>query len=125
VSMKTDLGRVRGLGSAKSGTHHWWVQRLSAIAMAILMTWFVVSLIGLVGADWEAAYAWIKNPVVSILLLLLIGTAFYHMRLGLQVVIEDYLHGALRIAGLVALNFGSAVLAAACLFSVLKIAFGA
>jgi len=123
--MKTDLGRVRGLGSAKTGTHHWWVQRISAIAMAILMSWFVVSLLGLIGADYAAAVAWVRNPVVAILLLLLIGTAFYHMRLGLQVVIEDYLTGAMRIAGIVALNFGSATLAAACLFSVLKVSFGA
>lgn len=125
MAMKTPLGRVRGLGSAKSGTHHWWLQRLTAIAMAVLMTWFVISMIGLVGAGYGEAMAWVRQPVVSIILLVLVGTAFYHMRLGIQVVIEDYLDGGLKIAGIVLLNFGSVVLAAACLFSVLKIAFGA
>lgn len=125
MTMKTSLGRVRGLGSAKSGTHHWWLQRVTAIGMAVLMSWFVISMIGLIGADYTAAMAWVRQPVVAIILLVLIGTAFYHMRLGIQVVIEDYLDGALKIAGIVLLNFGSIVLAAACLFSVLKIAFGA
>lgn len=125
MTMKTSLGRVRGLGSAKSGTHHWWLQRVTAIGMAVLMSWFVISMIGLIGADYTAAMAWVRQPIVAIILLVLIGTAFYHMRLGLQVVIEDYLDGALKIAGIVLLNFGSIVLAAACLFSVLKIAFGA
>jgi succinate dehydrogenase / fumarate reductase membrane anchor subunit len=125
MTMKTSLGRVRGLGSAKSGTHHWWLQRVTAIGMAVLMSWFVISMIGLIGADYMAAMAWVRQPVVAIILLVLIGTAFYHMRLGIQVVIEDYLDGALKIAGIVLLNFGSIVLAAACLFSVLKIAFGA
>ncbi|MGD1953762.1 MAG: succinate dehydrogenase, hydrophobic membrane anchor protein [Sphingomonadales bacterium] len=125
MSLKTPLGHVRGLGSAKSGTHHWWLQRVTAIGMLLLMIWFVVSLIGLRGASFEEATAWISQPLVSVIMLVLIGTAFYHMRLGIQVVIEDYLHGALRIAGIVALNFGTALLSAACLFSVLKIAFGA
>ncbi|MEM9289422.1 MAG: succinate dehydrogenase, hydrophobic membrane anchor protein [Pseudomonadota bacterium] len=125
MSLKTPLGQVRGLGSAKSGTHHWWLQRVTAIGMLLLMIWFVVSLIGLRGASFEEATAWISQPLVSVIMLVLIGTAFYHMRLGIQVVIEDYLHGALRIAGIVALNFGTALLSAACLFSVLKIAFGA
>lgn len=125
MTMKTSLGRVRGLGSAKSGTHHWWMQRVTAAGMAVLMMWFVVSMIGLIGADYDAAMAWVRQPIVAIVLLVLVGTAFYHMRLGLQVVIEDYLDGALKIAGIVLLNFGSIVLAAACLFSVLKIAFGA
>lgn len=125
MAMKTSLGRVRGLGSAKSGTHHWWLQRVTAAAMALLMIWFVVSMIGLVGASYAEAMAWVRQPLVAIIFLVLVGTAFYHMRLGLQVVIEDYLDGALKISGLVLLNFGSVVLAAACLFSVLKIAFGA
>ncbi|MEO0412685.1 MAG: succinate dehydrogenase, hydrophobic membrane anchor protein [Pseudomonadota bacterium] len=125
MSLKTPLGQVRGLGSAKSGTHHWWLQRLTAIAMLLLMIWFVVSMIGIAGSSYEEALVWVRQPLVSIVFLVMIGTAFYHMRLGIQVVIEDYLDGAAKIGALVLLNFGAALLAAACLFSVLKIAFGA
>lgn len=125
MSLKTPLGRVRGLGSAKSGTHHWWLQRLTAIAMLLLMIWFVVSMLTIAGAGYDEAIVWVRQPLVSILFLVLIGTAFYHMRLGIQVVIEDYVDGGLKIGALVLLNFGAALLGAACLFSVLKIAFGA
>jgi succinate dehydrogenase / fumarate reductase, membrane anchor subunit len=125
MSMRSSIGRVRGLGSAKSGTHHWWMQRVTAIAMALLGVWLLASLVRGVAADHATLTAWIGNPVVAVLLILFCVTMFYHIRLGLQVLIEDYLHGeGGKLAALVALSFGCIASAVACIFSILKIAFG-
>ena len=91
-SLRSPLGRVRGLGSAKDGTGHWWAQRLTALALIPLILWFVVSVIVMTGADYPAVAAWIASPLVAGLLVLLIAATFYHASLGLQVVIEDYVH---------------------------------
>jgi succinate dehydrogenase / fumarate reductase membrane anchor subunit len=91
--MRSPLGRVLGLGSAKEGVEHWWRQRLTAIALVPLTVWFVVSVIGLVGADRAAIVAWMHSPMPAMLMILLIAATFYHAALGLQVVIEDYVHG--------------------------------
>ena len=124
MSLRTDLGKVRGLGSAKEGTHHWWAQRLTAIALIPLVLWFVASVAGLAGADIGPVRAWIAQPVTAILLVLLIGVTFHHMQLGLQVVIEDYVHAEwLKIAGIILVKFAAVLLAAASAFAVLKIAF--
>jgi len=124
MSMRTPLGRVRGLGSAKEGVGHWWTQRLTAVALVPLLVWFVASLVQLAGADYAHVVAWIAQPVVAILLSLLFIAGFYHLALGLQVVIEDYVHGEpARIVSLVVVKFGCWALAAAAIFSVLKIAF--
>ena len=125
MSIKTPLGQVRGLGSAKSGTHHWWMQRVTAIALIPLAIWFVASIIGLIGADRTIVLAWLHLPLVAVLMTLLLGVGFYHMKLGLQVIIEDYVHcEALKVAALMASNFACIALAVACVFAVLKIAFG-
>ena len=124
-SMRTPLARVRGLGTAKEGVHHWWMQRLTAVALVPLVLWFVISIAGLAGMDHQQAVAWISSPWVSVFLVLLIVATFYHAQLGVQVVIEDYVHNEpVKLAGLVALKFAAIVLAVAAIFAVLKIAFG-
>lgn len=125
MGLRTPLGRVRGLGSAKDGTAHWWSLRLTAVALAPLALWFVASLAGMTGADHAAVTAWIAKPAVAITLVILIVAVFHHAQLGLQVVIEDYVDPEwLKIAAVVAMKFAAFVLALASLFSVLKIAFG-
>jgi len=92
MTMRSPLGRARGLGSAKEGRDHWWQQRLTAIALVPLLFWFVVSIIANVGADYAAMRAWLGAPGNATLLILLIVAAFHHAQLGVQVVIEDYVH---------------------------------
>ena len=124
-SMKTPMKRVRGLGSAKTGTDHFWTQRLSAAATMLLAIALVVVLAGTVGKDAVAARAVLAQPLVAVLLLLFILSGVAHMRIGMQVIIEDYVHeeGAKVIA--LGLNtFFSAIIAVICLFAVLKLSFG-
>lgn len=124
MSLRTPLGRVRGLGSAKDGTHHFWVQRVTAIALIPLSVWLVASLVALVGADYSVAREWVASPLVAVLLILFIATGLYHFKLGLQVVIEDYVHHhGLKIAALLANTFFAVLVGAYCAFAVLKIAF--
>lgn len=92
TSLRSGLGRVRGLGSAKEGVNHWWAQRVTAIALVPLTLWFVASVILLAGADHATVSAWIARPVNTVLLLALLVSTFWHAALGLQVVIEDYIH---------------------------------
>ncbi len=119
----TELGRVRGLGSAKHGAHHWWTQRLTAAANLILLPWFIASLVMLPAYDYATVAAWISSAWVAIPLVLLIANLFYHIRLGLQVVIEDYQHGEARIVLMLLLNAFVFIAAATAIFSVLRIAF--
>ena len=124
MSLKSDLGKVRGLGSAKEGVHHWWAQRLTALALVPLVLWFVASVAGLAGAEIGLVRSWIADPVTAILLILLIAATFHHMQLGMQVVIEDYVHVEwLKITGIVLVKFAAIALAVAAGFAVLKIAF--
>jgi succinate dehydrogenase / fumarate reductase, membrane anchor subunit len=124
-TLRSPLGRAVGLGSAKEGVEHWWMQRLTAIALVPLALWFVASVIALAGADHVAVIEWLSGPLAAILMLLLIGATFYHAALGLQVVIEDYIHGeGAKFAALVLNKFICFALAVAGIFAVLKIAFG-
>lgn len=119
----TELGRVRGLGSAKEGTGHWWAQRVTAGANLFLMIWFFIAIVRLPAYDYETVRTWLSSSWAATPMLLLIVSVFYHFRLGLQVLIEDYQKGTSRIVGLLALNFftvGSAVIA---IFAILKVAF--
>jgi succinate dehydrogenase / fumarate reductase, membrane anchor subunit len=121
----TGLGRVRGLGSAKSGTHHWWLQRVTAVANLLLLIWFVASLVRLPVIDHQAMVLWMKSPLVAVPLLLLTLSTFQHLRLGLQVFIEDYVHEeGNKVAALLILNAYAFICGALCVFSILKIAFG-
>lgn len=126
ASLRTPVGRARGLGAAKDGVRHWWLQRVTALALVPLSLWFVASVVALAGADHAAVSAWLGNPVVAVLMVLLIGTTFYHAQLGMQVVYEDYIgsHAARLVADL-GTKAVCLVLAVASIFAVLKIALGA
>ena len=125
MSFRAPLARARGLGSAKSGTHHWWMQRLTAVALVPLSLWFVASLVALATADHVTVIEWLRSPIVAILCSVLIAAIFYHGQLGLQVVLEDYVHAeGLKLVSIVLTKLVSLLLAVACLFAVLKIAFG-
>ena len=125
MSFRTPLGRVRGLGSAREGTHHWWAQRLTAIALVPLTVWFVVSILMLAGADRGALAGWLGNPVTAGLLVMLILAAFHHGQLGLQVVIEDYVHNeAWKIGLIVCVKLAALLFGGIAVISVLKLAFG-
>lgn len=124
MNMRTPISRARGLGSAKDGTHHWWMHRLTGVALVPLTLWFVVSMIFRAGEDQAAVSAWLASPLNAVLMLLLIVATFHHMQLGLQVVVEDYIHGeAVKLACMVGLKLGSFALATAAAFAVLKVAF--
>lgn len=125
MSLRTPLGRVRGLGSAKEGVHHWWAQRITAVALVPLTLWFIFSLASLAGADAAEAAAFVAQPLNAVLLLLLIAATFHHLHLGIQVVVEDYIHSELaKLAILIAVKLLAVALGVAAAFSVLKTAFG-
>lgn len=118
----TQLGRVRGLGSAKHGAGHWWMQRVTAMGNLVLVLWLVLSLILLPDYGYETVRGWLKSPLVAVPMLLIVANTFWHMKMGLQVVIEDYQHDWSRIVAMALLHvwtFGAGGLAA---FSILKIA---
>jgi succinate dehydrogenase membrane anchor subunit len=119
----TGIGRVRGLGSARSGTRHWWMQRVTAAGNVILLLWFVASLLRLPALDYETVVKWLSSPLVAVPMLLFVVNVFWHFRLGLQVVIEDYQHDETRVGALILLNFYTVALAAISIFSILRIAF--
>lgn len=124
MSFRTPLGRVRGLGSAKDGTGHWWMQRLTALALVPITVWFVVSVIGMAGASYAEFSAWLANPLVAGLFLILIAATFYHAVLGLQVVVEDYLHNeGVKIATLLAVKAAAVLLGLTAALSVLRLLF--
>ena len=125
MSLRTPLGRVRGLGSAKEGTAHWWAQRLTALALIPLVLWFVVSLIVMTGAGHGAVAEWLRDPVSAVLMLLLILAGFHHAQLGMQVVVEDYVHAEwLKFVLATGVRFAAVALGIGAAFSVLKIALG-
>jgi succinate dehydrogenase / fumarate reductase membrane anchor subunit len=119
----TELGRVRGLGSAREGAHHWWNHRVTAGSNLVLMLWFIVAIARLPAYDYATVHAWMTSAWVAIPMALLIVSVFTHFRLGLQIVIEDYQHGEARVVSLLLLNFFTVATAAIAIFSILKIAF--
>jgi len=120
------LGRVRGLGSAKTGTEHWWFERVTAVALIPLTLWFVLSVLSLLGAEQPVVAAWIARPWNTVLLLALIYMTFQHAQMGLQVVYEDYIRGSTQRTAAVLLTKGAALLLGLlAALAVLKLAFAA
>ena len=125
ADMRTPLSRVKGLGAAGHGVEHWWLQRVTAVANIPLIIAFVIVVAALSGSDYAQAVAIVSHPLVAIILALAVISVANHMRLGMQVVIEDYVHDTgLRIAAVIANNFYAAVIAAACLYAILKVSLG-
>lgn len=125
MSLRSPLRQVLGAGSARQGVHHWWVQRLTSIALVPLASWFVVSLLALPGLDHATVVAWMRQSWTGLLLILLVLTAAWHSQLGVRVVVEDYVHAAAtRTLTLVIVTFVHVLLAAAGVLAVLKVALG-
>ncbi|MDE2196617.1 MAG: succinate dehydrogenase, hydrophobic membrane anchor protein [Gammaproteobacteria bacterium] len=125
MSFRNPLGRARGLGSANEGTGHWMAQRISAVALIPLTLWFTVSMLHMTRAGYPAVSHWLHTPWVAVLLVLLVGSTFYHACLGLQVVIEDYVHDTwLKMSMLMLIRFAGILCAATGIFVVLRAAFG-
>ena len=119
------MGRVRGLGSGREATAHWWAQRLSSIALAPLVLWFVFAAISLVGADYLSVVAWLGVHGNAVLMILLVATLFYHADLGLKVVVEDYVHReGVKIAALVAVHVAATLLATTSVLAVVRLMLG-
>ena len=125
MSLRSPLARVLGAGSAKQGVHHWWMQRLTSVALVPLSIWFVVSLLSLRSFDHATVVAWMGQGWTALLLILFVLVATWHSQLGVRVVVEDYVHGAgARTVTLVGVTFAHTLIAAAGVFAVLKVAFG-
>ena len=124
-SMRTPLGRVRGLGSSKSGTSDFWRQRLTAIAMILLMIPVIVIVMMTLGRNQAGAAQVLGSPVVAILMLLFIVASVWHMKIGMQVVIEDYIHSEMiKLTAIMANNFFSVAVALASIYAILKLSSG-
>ncbi|WP_158927429.1 succinate dehydrogenase, hydrophobic membrane anchor protein [Acidisphaera sp. S103] len=120
--LRSPLGRARGLGSARAGSHHWWMQRLTAIALVPLTLWFIFSVIHLAGATHQAVIEWLSSPLTMGLMLALIVATFHHLQLGVQVVIEDYVHDErAKLTAVLVVKALCILLALVCIVSVLKI----
>jgi succinate dehydrogenase / fumarate reductase, membrane anchor subunit len=123
--LRTQLGRVRGLGSAKAGSHHWWLSRLTSLALIPLTLWFIFGALSIVGDGHEAMVEWLSSPFSAVMMILFIGVTFHHTASGIQVVLEDYVHSeSVKMAAIIAAKFLCFALAIAGIFAILKIAFG-
>lgn len=120
--MRSPLARAIGLGSAKEGAAPWWAERVSAIALVPLTLWFVTSIIVHTGYDYADLISWLRTPFATILMILLLIAVFHHIALGLQVVIEDYVHSGAKFAAVIAVRLGCFALAAAGIVATLSIA---
>ncbi|QGM21925.1 succinate dehydrogenase, hydrophobic membrane anchor protein [Spiribacter sp. 2438] len=125
MEFRTPIKEARGLGASHHGASHWWVQRLSAIAMVPLMLWLVVGLAANSGASYAEAAAWLGGPINSVVMVVMFGVLFYHASLGLQVILEDYVsHKGVRLGLVIAVRFLAVVLAVSAIIAVLSIALG-
>lgn len=125
MSLRSPLGRVTGLGSAKEGTGHWWSQRVTSVALVPLMLWFLISVLGLPSWDYETFRAWASVPLCGFLSVLLVAVAAYHSYLGTMVIVEDYLSApAGKVVTLMLLRFAHVLCAGAGIFAILRLSFG-
>ena len=125
MNFRTPIGRVRGLGAARTGTSHFWHQRITAAANVFLVIAFVVILISLLGRSHAAVIQILGSPFVAIVMLLMVASVTYHMKIGMQVIIEDYVHDEKwKLAAIIGNTFFAIAVAAACTYSLLKISFG-
>ena len=123
--LRSPVGRAIGLGSAKEGVEHWWLQRVTAVALVPLTLWFVIAVVRLSSADIDTVRDWVGRPLPAILLVLLLIATFWHASLGLQVVIEDYVHTDLvKLGLLIVVRLACFALAVAGIFAVLSMALG-
>ncbi|GAB3037607.1 MULTISPECIES: succinate dehydrogenase, hydrophobic membrane anchor protein [Oleiagrimonas] len=124
--LRNPLQRARGLGSAKSGANHWWMQRMTAVALVVLGIWFVITLLSLMHADFATAHATLAKPWNAVLMIAFTTSMFWHAQLGLQVVIEDYVHTRwLEVSLMVLVKLLAVLFALACALAVLRVALGA
>ncbi len=121
MSLRTPLSHAKGLGSAKEGAHHWWAQRLTSIALVPLTILLAFCIASFDDFSYQTVVEWMQSPWVAVGLSLLVVTTFYHVQLGIQVIIEDYVGGWLKIASLIALNFACIALVFMGLFSIIKV----
>jgi len=125
MSLRSPLQRARGLGSAKEGVGHWWVQRLTAIALVPLTLWFMFSIVALQPAGYDQVRAWLGQPLASIASIGLVLALFYHAQLGIQVVVEDYVHQrAAEVTLQILTKFFCFFGAVACSLAILRISLG-
>ena len=125
VDRRTPLARVKGLGAAGHGAEHWWIHRMTAVSNIPLIVAFIIIVAALAGKPWAEAVRIVSHPLVALLLILCVISVTNHMRLGMQIIIEDYVHDkGLKIAAVIANNFYAVAVAVACLWAILKISFG-
>jgi succinate dehydrogenase / fumarate reductase membrane anchor subunit len=123
--IRSPFDRTQGLGSARDGLRHWWMQRITAVALVPLSLWFAASLIACSRSDYGMFIVWLRTPRTTVLMVLALIALFYHIVLGLQVVVEDYVHtDRLKMPTVVAIHLGSFALATAGIIAILRIAFG-
>ncbi len=124
MDMRTPLKKVRGLGSSKEGTHHFWMQRMTAVALVPLFIFFILFVIAHLGASYATVVGSLANPFVAVLMGMMVIAGLIHMRIGMQEVIDDYVHNELlKLSALMANNFFTVLVGGFCLFALLKIAF--
>ncbi len=125
VSMRTPLARVKGLGAAGHGAEHWWVHRMTAVSNIPLIIAFTVIVASMAGRTYDETVAIVSHPLVAILLILAVVSVTNHMRMGVQIIIEDYVHDkGLKIAAVIANNFYAVIIGVACLYAILKVSLG-
>ena len=125
MSLQSPLGKFLGHGSAKDGTEHWWSQRVTAVALVPLTLWFVASLLGMDSFDHAAVIAWLSQPLHAVLMILTLLAVLYHSQLGLQVVVEDYVHtGSLKIPMLMGSKFIHVAAGVAGIYSIIILSIG-
>ena len=125
MSLRSPMGRVLGLGSARDGTTHWWAQRVTAVALVPLTLWFVLSLLSLPDFDYETVRTWLSVPITGFLALLLVGVLSYHSYLGTIVIVEDYVTSSgMKVLTLMILRFLYVLAGGAAMFATLRVVFG-